>query len=1220
MPWDPEPINSQILSVHAALVPGGMKGKVVMLGGSEHNPEQGGTDDQPADPDNVDRTVIYDVAARGDAVKIDSPTTDVFCSGHAFTADGRLLIAGGTESWGADGGDVGGPGGGHGHVHGNFGGHQACWMFNQDRETWDRVADLGFQVGPGKGGGRWYPTILTLPSGDLVAFGGHPSRRSEDWHENELPERYWSQANTWTWYPTPIHFEHPTLRGNWYPRATLVTGGLIFFTTKHNNECRLFDPNTGALTGPVMDPPGGMYDAGWDYSVIGLPLVPGDGYRTRVMAVNDVTPRFIELDLSAGASTPEWADAGDRTGTAEGKRRVFSCPVYLPTGQIFVSGGINDDLTPSGRDDDNAVKEPELFTPNIDWSNLEYRAGAVGEWDTIEEPAQKARNYHSVALLLPDGSVLVSGSNIDGQNGEPDETRAQLNIELYFPDYFDDPGRPTIATAPSLLTLDEADFTFTMGSAAEAASIRQVALIRCGSVTHAADFDQRFVALPFDVTAGTATITADLPRDASVLPPGYYMLWAVTEEGLPCETAQIVRVAHVSCDVVLDRSRFSEEEVLSFAPADADFPFAIYAMFDGYLAGELPTSLIPELEWADTNTPVAMSDIALTQEGGRWLEHLGRPEAAQRVTYPFTVEIRNPDIFDTFADKRTIRVTFRHETTSCTARFDLVKSPNPYMVDIDPVARNPHWLSTDIRTFRVRAGQMLLGDYDLTQGTGAGAPETFAKALIDKFRELPNDRAHPFYDLPTEGDAAAVDLAPFEGSARVYNYAVAKVRYRAVTTEATHVKVFFRLCTTAATGLEYNTDGVYRNTGTSADPVPALGLAGDEVASIPFFLSQRKNTVNGQAGATTMADQELAEHYEFQDIDPTAGQEVTAYFACWLDINEPDVKRFPLTPGTEHGPWADASAQPIQEFFRSPHQCLVAEIFFADDETNTGDTPGNSDNLSQRNLVLLHSDNPGAPFSHHVVHPFEVKPSAFRTFPDRVRPDELIVNWHNLPRASEVTLYFSNIDTRDIAGLAAFFRNSPAPFTVLDDKTLKCTVANHTWIPIPGGTGTNIPALLSVHLPDTVQSGELYRISIHQVEGASRRVIGSIAFDIPVSKAELLLDRELRTLSIMKHIGQTIPSTNRWYPIFLRYLAFLAARVDGLGGDSTTVHANPDGSGRPVRPKHPEHPCFDGDQLTDTFAKCCTSIAKVLCSIPPACVVSRLCRRRKRESCQTRPG
>jgi hypothetical protein len=335
-----------------------------------------------------------------------------------------------------------------------------------------------------------------------------------------------------------------------------------------------------------------------------------------------------------------------------------------------------------------------------------------------------------------------------------------------------------------------------------------------------------------------------------------------------------------------------------------------------------------------------------------------------------------------------------------------------------------------------------------------------------------------------------------------------------------------------------------------------------------------------------MAAQPLQDNYEIQTIVPTSGAEVTAYFGCWLDINEPGVGRFPLMPGANiEGPWDEGICQPVQEFFRSSHQCLIAEVYFEGDPTAPTETPGSSDNLSQRNLVLLHSDNPGAPGSHHVFHPFEVKPSSGFHLPKGLKalapgagstvaskqatnfgPDELLIRWHNLPRDSEVTLFFSDIDTSDILRIAAISRRSPAAFEVVDKDTLRFRVADGTWMPIPGGRTLNIPALLSVKLPEAIVSGQEFRISIHQVDGRTRRVTGAFQITIPVSKAELILDREIRNLSLMKHIGTTIPSTNRWHPIFLRYLHGLSLRVNALGGDAKTVHGNPDGSGHPYLP------------------------------------------------------
>jgi hypothetical protein len=428
---------------------------------------------------------------------------------------------------------------------------------------------------------------------------------------------------------------------------------------------------------------------------------------------------------------------------------------------------------------------------------------------------------------------------------------------------------------------------------------------------------------------------------------------------------------------------------------------------------------------------------------------------------------------------------------------------------------------------------------------------------------------------------------------KFYNYAVAKVRYRANVTIAQNVKVFFRMFNTVGTALEYNSGTMYKHNGPGGGTVPLLGSAGGEVVSIPFFLSQRVETVSGQPGATSMTNQTLDSAYEVRNITPIAGAEKTMYFGCWLDINQTK-KRFPINPGASDGPWSSGSCRSIQELMRGKHQCLVTEVYFEPDTTSGGETPGSSDNLSQRNVAVLFSDNPGGPASHTVYHTLNLKPSSLAQFPvgallqavplgvnagplshvavpgKRMHPDQLLFRWYNLPADSEVTIYFSDIDTSEVMRIAAH-RLSPVAFTVIDKHTIRFKVADATWMPLPGGRAIHIPALLSVKLPDTVVYGQQFRVSVHQVSGVTNQVIGAFELTIPVSKAELILDDEVRTLSVLKHIASTIPLSDHWYPIFQRYIHGLGSRVDALGGDSTSVYPNPDGSGNPYVPA-PESP------------------------------------------------
>ena len=158
---------------------------------------------------------------------------------------------------------------------------------------------------------------------------------------------------------------------------------------------------------------------------------------------------------------------------------------------------------------------------------------ATGAW-TIGASGTRARLYHSVALLLPDGSVLVGGGG-----AAPDAPVNNLHSEIYYPPYlYDAPGhfasRPSISSAPDTLTAGQ---TFTVG--ADTADIQRVTLVKTGAVTHSFNMDQRFVELAFTGSGGVLSVHA--PSRATDTPPGYYLLFVINGAGTP-SNGRIVRV------------------------------------------------------------------------------------------------------------------------------------------------------------------------------------------------------------------------------------------------------------------------------------------------------------------------------------------------------------------------------------------------------------------------------------------------------------------------------------------------------------------------------------------------------------------------------------------------------------------------------------------------------------------------------------------------------
>jgi len=81
-----------------------------------------------------------------------------------------------------------------------------------------------------------------------------------------------------------------------------------------------------------------------------------------------------------------------------------------------------------------------------------------------------------------------------------------------------------------------------------------------------------------------------------------------------------------------------------------------------------------------------------------------------------------------------------------------------------------------------------------------------------------------------------------------------------------------------------------------------------------------------------------------------------------------------------------------------------------------------------------------------------------------------------------------------------------------------------------------------------------------------RYIVGSFQVKMPVSTREAMLPAEETTLAILKARLEALPKTDRWYPVLLRYIAQIAGRVDGLGGDANAVPPSLGGYLPPVPP------------------------------------------------------
>ncbi|WP_228561614.1 galactose oxidase-like domain-containing protein [Catenulispora rubra] len=196
--------------------------------------------------------------------------------------------------------------------------------------------------------------------------------------------------------------------------------------------------------------------------------------------------------------------------------RSFANSVVLPDGKVLVVGG---QAYPVPFSDNQSVMTPELWDP---------ATGAFTQMATIPIP----RNYHSVAVLLPDGRVFSGGGGLCGTctTNHPDGT-------IFTPPYLLNADgsakpRPTITTAPASASLGS---TITVSTDRPVVSF---ALVRTGESTHSVDNDQRRVPLTITGSSGTGYFLA-IPADPGVALPGNYMLFAMDQNGVPSVAAMV---------------------------------------------------------------------------------------------------------------------------------------------------------------------------------------------------------------------------------------------------------------------------------------------------------------------------------------------------------------------------------------------------------------------------------------------------------------------------------------------------------------------------------------------------------------------------------------------------------------------------------------------------------------------------------------------------------
>ncbi|KAM1387910.1 hypothetical protein ACFX2I_016097 [Malus domestica] len=470
-------------------------------------------------PDGKCREDPNDTALKIDctahSVEYDVPTnsfrplmvqTDVWCSSGSISPDGRLIQTGGFND-----------------------GERKVRIYEPCNGCDWKEYDNGLAAR------RWYATNHILPDGRQIIIGG---RRQFNY---EFYPKSASSSNVYS-LPFLVQTNDAKIENNLYPFVFLnVDGNLFIFA---NNRAILFDYVKNIIVKTYPQIPGGdprSYPSTGSAVLLPLKNLQAQLVEAEVLLCGGapkgshekaVKGTFVEALKTCGRikitdPNPQWVVE------TMPQARVMGDMTLLPDGTVLIINGAA--LGTAGWEfGRNPVLNPVLYQPN----------NAVGSRFMQQNPTTIPRMYHSTAILLRDGRVLVGGSNphiyYEFKN-VPFPT--ELRLEAFNPDYLDAKYanlRPKIVAPNSQGTITYAQkltvrFSVTGTLATNLVSVTMVAP---SFTTHSFSMNQRVLVLAAEsvtnVALSTYQVLVTTPGSGNLAPSGYYLLYVV-HQSIPSE-------------------------------------------------------------------------------------------------------------------------------------------------------------------------------------------------------------------------------------------------------------------------------------------------------------------------------------------------------------------------------------------------------------------------------------------------------------------------------------------------------------------------------------------------------------------------------------------------------------------------------------------------------------------------------------------------------------
>ncbi|XP_068649188.1 aldehyde oxidase GLOX1-like [Aristolochia californica] len=507
--WELASQSSGISAMHAVLMP---TNKVIMFDATNFGPSKiqlppGDCRPIPKQPGEVDcwaHSVEFDIYTS--LLRPLKVLTNTWCSSGALDVDGTLVQTGGWRD------------GGQGVRY-----LESCTTCNWE----EHPVALSAQ--------RWYSSQHILPDGRMFVVGG---RRQFSYEF--VPARGQTNGRGQKFFLPLLKETTDIVENNLYPFVNLNTDGNLFILA--NNRSILLDYTTNTVIREYPILPGGSRNYPSSAMSALLPIrLRGNMKRvTAEVIVCGGAPSMSSKDAEVGNFLPALTSCGRLDLNKAGAQwrieymptpRVMGDMLLLPNAEVLLINGAKRGSAGWNFATD-ANLEPLVYKPGNPRGNRFFPMAST----TIP------RMYHSTSVILPDGKVLVAGSNPNDGYNFTVEFPTELRVEKFWPYYFD----PLLAIhRPLLLNVDDGkelkygnkyqvsvnlvDGDLNIGNC-------KITMYAPPYTTHGYSQNQRMLILRLGevelVGFNKYDIRFNAPANSKVAPPGYYLLFVVNR-GIP---------------------------------------------------------------------------------------------------------------------------------------------------------------------------------------------------------------------------------------------------------------------------------------------------------------------------------------------------------------------------------------------------------------------------------------------------------------------------------------------------------------------------------------------------------------------------------------------------------------------------------------------------------------------------------------------------------------